>query len=84
MLLFEISSKKYLHCGDFRMSEDMLTNPLLVNVDTLFLDTTYADRKFDFPTQAEVCNTAVNIAIRVRLFRFLSFNQVTHLYKMRN
>jgi Cft2 family RNA processing exonuclease len=54
IFLFTIGGKKFLHCGDFRFSPSMKCNPFLreaVEMDELYLDTTFCDPKYDFPPQ---------------------------------
>jgi DNA ligase 1 len=46
--------RKVIHTGDFRLSEAMLTCPLLRNfrgAEALYLDTTYCSPKYAFPPQ---------------------------------
>lgn len=48
--------ERYVHTGDFRFSNAMKSEPLLVEfvgADAVFLDTTYCHPKFLFPTQEE-------------------------------
>ncbi|KAK7394186.1 hypothetical protein VNO78_14707 [Psophocarpus tetragonolobus] len=47
-------SLRYVHTGDFRFSTSMLSEPAFspfVGADALFLDTTYCNPKFVFPSQ---------------------------------
>ncbi|KAL6223528.1 hypothetical protein ACLB2K_006913 [Fragaria x ananassa] len=49
-------SERYLHTGDFRFSPCMKSDPFLstfVGCDAVFLDTTYCNPKFVFPSQQE-------------------------------
>jgi mRNA degradation ribonuclease J1/J2 len=79
-----------LHTGDFRFSENFFKNPFLyppekmnskkeaisVEVDTLYLDNTFATRSVDFPSQEEAYRTCSKIVrdhpnYRVFLFTYL-------------
>ncbi|KAK8970056.1 DNA cross-link repair protein SNM1 [Platanthera guangdongensis] len=54
--LFEVGLSRYIHTGDFRFRESMKLDPFLqkfVGADTVFLDTTYCNPKFVFPSQEE-------------------------------
>ncbi|XP_050372696.1 DNA ligase 6 isoform X2 [Argentina anserina] len=55
--LFKLpNSQTFIHTGDFRFSHSMPSDPLLapfVNCDAVFLDTTYCNPKFVFPSQQE-------------------------------
>jgi DNA cross-link repair 1B protein len=67
MFLFKGKFGSVLHTGDFRFSETMLENPFLfpperrnkeqrgmsIEIDTLFLDNTFADPRFDTPSREE-------------------------------
>jgi len=52
-----------LHTGDMRASERVRTQPGLATfrtggarqLDAVYLDTTYADKRYDFPAQADAC-----------------------------
>ncbi|WZZ68130.1 hypothetical protein YC2023_079500 [Brassica napus] len=49
-------SERYIHTGDFRFCDSMRSDPFLggfVGCDGVFLDTTYCNPKFVFPTQQE-------------------------------
>ncbi|KAL2939502.1 DNA cross-link repair protein SNM1 [Bienertia sinuspersici] len=50
-----------LHTGDFRACKHMQTYPLLVNnkINVLYLDTTYCNPKYRFPSKEEVTNFVV-------------------------
>ena len=52
-----------LHTGDMRASEHIRNQPLLApfrdktkKLDALYLDTTYANPKYDFPAQVDACD----------------------------
>ncbi|KAM4124458.1 hypothetical protein ACB094_01G232600 [Castanea mollissima] len=51
----------YLHTGDFRACKLMQTYPLLLNeqVNVLFLDTTYCNPKYKFPSKEDVLSYVV-------------------------
>ncbi|OIV89756.1 hypothetical protein TanjilG_02888 [Lupinus angustifolius] len=53
----------YLHTGDFRACKQMQAHPLLVNqrVNVLYLDTTYCNPKYKFPSKEDVLNYVVKI-----------------------
>ncbi len=62
MFLFKLTSgRTELHTGDFRACPEMESNPALwdVNVDRLYLDTTYCKPEYDFPNQADVIAACV-------------------------
>lgn len=55
----------YLHCGDFRISRNMLNHPLLRQfhlggthkLAKVYLDTTYMNPNYNFPKQEQVCES---------------------------
>ncbi|XP_027352670.1 DNA cross-link repair protein SNM1 [Abrus precatorius] len=53
----------YLHTGDFRACKKMQSYPLLINqrVNVLYLDTTYCNPKYRFPSKEDVLNYVVKI-----------------------
>ncbi|OMO85596.1 Beta-lactamase-like protein [Corchorus capsularis] len=55
--------KCYLHTGDFRASKLMQAYPLLVNhrVNLLYLDTTYCNPRYKFPSKEDVLSFVVEI-----------------------
>lgn len=58
---------RVLHCGDFRVSREILDHPRLLAfnitnqgdlfLDKVYLDTTYMSPSYNFPKQELVCNT---------------------------
>uniref|UniRef100_UPI00359028BF uncharacterized protein isoform X1 n=2 Tax=Myxine glutinosa TaxID=7769 RepID=UPI00359028BF len=62
MLLFELPDRTcHLHTGDFRASPAMEHHPSLVGrvIQTLFLDTTYCNPKYEFPPQEQAVDFVV-------------------------
>ncbi|KAG4951125.1 DNA cross-link repair protein SNM1 [Glycine max] len=57
------NGQRYLHTGDFRACKLMQAYHLLVNqrVNVLYLDTTYCNPKYRFPSKEEVLNYVVKI-----------------------
>ncbi|CAA7061691.1 unnamed protein product [Microthlaspi erraticum] len=53
----------YLHTGDFRACKQMQTHPLLFNqrVHVLYLDTTYCNPRYKFPSKEDVLSYVVRI-----------------------
>ncbi|PNT04424.2 hypothetical protein POPTR_014G139600v4 [Populus trichocarpa] len=53
----------YLHTGDFRASKLMQAHPLLANnrVNVLYLDTTYCNPKYKFPSKEDVLSYVVRV-----------------------
>lgn len=79
ILLFRLKSGRvYLHTGDFRFNRSMLAYPPLrpfalsaaggaapaARLDGVYLDTTYADPKYTFPTQQAVVSHALSLMDR--------------------
>ncbi|XP_076035054.1 uncharacterized protein LOC143021449 isoform X2 [Oratosquilla oratoria] len=65
MILFKLTSgQTFLHVGDFRAHPKMESYPALWNnpVHTLYLDTTYCNPMYSFPSQEEVIEKCVLIA----------------------
>ena len=60
--LFEVRdrhrSRRYFHTGDFRANDIICNHPLLLNapIDILYLDTTYLNPSYVFPSQTEALN----------------------------
>jgi DNA cross-link repair 1A protein len=69
MFLFENAKEKILHVGDFRWSREvMLQNSHLreiarqeLQLDVLYLDTTYCDSKYILPSQNETVQAVIGI-----------------------
>ncbi|RDY11687.1 DNA cross-link repair protein SNM1, partial [Mucuna pruriens] len=57
------NGQRYLHTGDFRACKAMQAYHLLVNqrVNVLYLDTTYCNPKYRFPSKEDVLNCVVKI-----------------------
>ncbi|XP_054167208.1 uncharacterized protein LOC128964605 [Oppia nitens] len=65
VILFELADgKRYLHTGDFRADHSFFTyQPLICRpIDTIYLDTTYCDPKYDFLPQKQILDTIVSIS----------------------
>ncbi|XP_073007258.1 DNA ligase 6 isoform X2 [Typha latifolia] len=61
--------ERYVHTGDFRFCNSMKSDPRLcefVGADAVFLDTTYCNPKFVFPSQAESVDYVVSTIERIR------------------
>ncbi|CAJ1842765.1 unnamed protein product [Sphenostylis stenocarpa] len=62
------TSLRYVHTGDFRFSNSMVSEPALapfVGADAVFLDSTYCDPKFVFPSQEESIDYVASVVERV-------------------
>jgi predicted metal-dependent RNase len=58
-----------VHTGDFRYTESMTRDPNLlefIRADAVFLDTTYCNPKFTFPSQEDSVDYIVNAIKRVK------------------
>ncbi|XP_064081497.1 DNA cross-link repair 1A protein-like isoform X2 [Macrobrachium nipponense] len=65
MFLFRLTTgTTILHVGDFRAHPKMESYPVFweCNIDTLYLDTTYCNPAYNFPSQDEIIEKCVNIA----------------------
>ncbi|KAJ3219731.1 DNA cross-link repair 1A protein, partial [Clydaea vesicula] len=52
LILFETKNKKkYLHCGDFRVSQKQMKFLKSIHFDKIYLDTTYFNADYKFPNQ---------------------------------
>lgn len=64
MFLFEGYFGRILYTGDFRYDPHIM-NPIFIEcekgIDYLYLDTTYCDPAFDFPSQEEATKAIKNI-----------------------
>ncbi|XP_037093637.1 DNA cross-link repair 1A protein-like [Pollicipes pollicipes] len=64
MFLFKFrDGRAYLHVGDFRADPSMESYPELWNtaIDRVYLDTTYCDPMYDFPSQSDILHQCVRI-----------------------
>jgi len=69
MFLFEVGGKKILHVGDFRWNQHLMMKiPQLRSfcnldnrLDEIFLDTTYCDPKYRFPSQESVISKTIQV-----------------------
>lgn len=64
LILFHLPNGQcVLHTGDFRASKQMQSYPLLINqrVNVLYLDTTYCNPKYRFPSKEAVLKFAVRV-----------------------
>ncbi|CAL4962037.1 unnamed protein product [Urochloa decumbens] len=63
------NTERYVHTGDFRYTESMMHDPNLlefVRADAVFLDTTYCNPKYTFPSQEEAVDYVVNAIKHVK------------------
>ncbi|KAJ4884074.1 DNA LIGASE 6 [Raphanus sativus] len=61
-------SERYIHTGDFRFCDSMRLDPFLsgfVGCDGVFLDTTYCNPKFVFPSQEESVDYVINVIDKI-------------------
>ncbi|THH12819.1 hypothetical protein EW146_g7333 [Bondarzewia mesenterica] len=58
---------RYLHCGDFRASPQHVLHPAIKgkHLDVIYLDTTYLNPKYCFPSQAQVISACAELARRI-------------------
>ncbi|XP_072934364.1 uncharacterized protein [Epargyreus clarus] len=64
MLIFTLpNDKTLLHTGDFRATPLMESHPVFWNNDihTIYLDTTYCNPRYDFPTQDQSLEMALHV-----------------------
>ncbi|KAH8265563.1 hypothetical protein KR038_010666 [Drosophila bunnanda] len=65
MFFFKLSSGEcILHTGDFRANADMESLPIFwnhINIDLLYLDTTYMDKNYDFCHQTDSVDRTVEL-----------------------
>ncbi|XP_028550682.1 DNA cross-link repair protein SNM1 isoform X2 [Dendrobium catenatum] len=67
LILFRLKNGKcYLHTGDFRASKSMQLYPSLANhhIDLLYLDTTYCNPKYSFPSKDDVLAFVVRTTLK--------------------
>ena len=88
MFLFKGKMGTVLHTGDFRFSESMFENPYLfpkekrnkdnkaisIEVDTLFLDNTFADPRFDTPSREDAYSQLKGIVKEHKDYRIFLFS----------
>ncbi len=88
MFLFRGKMGTVLHTGDFRFSEKMFNvdcafpeekrnevmKAISVDVDYLFLDNTFADPEYDFPSREEAYKGLVNIIKNHENHRIFAFS----------
>eukprot|EP00043_Microstomoeca_roanoka_P019848 m.230855 g.230855 ORF g.230855 m.230855 type:complete len:383 (-) comp17061_c0_seq12:3066-4214(-) len=60
------SGRRILHTGDFRACEELWTHPALTHcpLQTVYLDTTYCDARYTFPSQMAVLNFIANLVLK--------------------
>lgn len=72
--------QRILHCGDFRACPAHIAHPLLMpdivdtisgktkqqKIDVCYLDTTYLNPKYSFPSQEEVINACADMCVSLR------------------
>ncbi|XP_057983358.1 DNA cross-link repair protein SNM1 [Malania oleifera] len=64
LILFRLpNGQNHLHTGDFRACKAMQAYPVLVNqrVNVLYLDTTYCNPKYKFPSKEDVLSFVVRV-----------------------
>ncbi|KAI8973190.1 beta-lactamase-like protein [Mycotypha africana] len=69
IFLFQVGKFRYLHTGDFRACPKMCLHPMLKDypIDILYLDTTYLNPKYSFPSQDSCIKAACEVARRHNL-----------------
>ncbi|KAI0272307.1 DRMBL-domain-containing protein [Gloeopeniophorella convolvens] len=60
---------RYLHCGDFRASPQHVLHPAVKGkrIDIVYLDTTYLNPRYLFPSQTQVISACAELAKRLVL-----------------
>ncbi|KAK9476906.1 beta-lactamase-like protein [Lipomyces japonicus] len=78
IFLFESSRGRILHTGDFRASPMHALHSSLQNksIDTLYLDTTYLNAKYNFPHQSDVVQVAAEISYNLDLNVKIAVNKL--------
>eukprot|EP01117_Protostelium_nocturnum_P011392 TRINITY_DN4131_c0_g1_i6.p1 TRINITY_DN4131_c0_g1~~TRINITY_DN4131_c0_g1_i6.p1 ORF type:complete len:781 (-),score=370.54 TRINITY_DN4131_c0_g1_i6:7-2205(-) len=63
IMLFKVEDLYYLHCGDFRYDPKMKFYPPLqgIQIEGLYLDNTFCDPKYVFPSQSSAISEVVNV-----------------------
>ncbi|XP_057866496.2 DNA cross-link repair protein SNM1 isoform X2 [Cryptomeria japonica] len=64
LIYFELrDGRRFLHTGDFRACKEMHSYPIFrdVHINTLYLDTTYCNPKYRFPSQKDVINYVIEV-----------------------
>src|SRR5579884_1678968 len=88
MYLFKGKMGNVLHTGDFRFNEQMFDNPILfpperrnpqmraisTDIDYLFLDNTFANPDYDFPSREEAYSGLVDIVKNHDKYRIYIFS----------
>ncbi|KAF9361138.1 DNA break repair nuclease [Mortierella sp. AD094] len=71
LFVFDLQNprRRYLHTGDFRACPEMALHPILrqplnAPIDILYLDTTYINPRYTFPSQDLVIEEAANLVCR--------------------
>ncbi|MCO5548636.1 hypothetical protein L7F22_002095 [Adiantum nelumboides] len=87
--LFQVPAEKggvflrYVHTGDMRYSSDMKADPSLcdfIGADAVFLDTTYCNPKFIFPSQSESVGYIADTIFTMMEASYENFEGLIHLY----
>ncbi|KAI7825144.1 beta-lactamase-like protein, partial [Gamsiella multidivaricata] len=71
LFVFDLENprRRYLHTGDFRACPEMCVDPILrqpqnIPIDILYLDTTYSNPRYTFPSQELVIRETANLVCR--------------------
>ena len=73
MFIFRLPDHQYiLHTGDFRGTSELISNPIwkelsIPNFSAIYLDTTYCDPKYSFPSQNQVIGDCCKLVERLVL-----------------